>query len=264
MGMSPRNSSWGAVRICGIATLVGAGFAVVPWMIGANMMRWGFAAALVGGMVAAVGLVMTYLFWCRAELVDRIIRGSDVLAHWTYDGPEWREYWIHEYEEEVGMRKFGVRFLSVAFLLAGVFLAVLVGKDFATILGIVLGFIALFNLVEWLIPTMNPANPRGDEEVFITAEGVLLNGVLFSWNALGARLERIERQSPEFVSDMKSLDGLEVLTFTYSYPSRRGRHEDACSAPIPASEREKVPALMSRLEGLVKAGENDREHVSGV
>lgn len=249
------HSGWGSVRICAIVTALGWGFAIVPWLTEVDMMRWGFGATVIGGFIAFIGTPMTYLFFHRAFLIDRIVDGAGVLAHWPYDGTEWREYWIHEYEEEVETRRFGVRLLSVALLLSGVFLAFLVGKDFGTIAAIVLGFTVLFNLVEWLIPTMNPANPRGDEEAFITNEGVLLNGTLYSWNALGGRLEKIERHAPEFESEMKSLRGLEVLTFTYSYPGRRGRHEDAFAVPIPTSEREKVPELLTRLEEVIRKEE---------
>lgn len=236
------------MRICAVVTATGLALAAAPWATGADMMRWGYAATLVGGMLCAVGLVMTYLFWCRATLVDKIVSGSEILAHWTYEEPEWRDYWRHEYDEEVGMRRFGGRLLSVAFLVSGFFLAFLVGKDFGTIAAIVLGFTVLFNLLLWLMPTVNPADPRGDEEAFITREGVLLNGVLHSWNALGARLERVEQGKPESESELESLRDLEILSFTYSYPGRRGRQEEACMVPIPSRERETVPDLIARLE----------------
>lgn len=92
MGAEFRNNEWRAARVWITLTLLGIGACFVPDAAGMDMMSGGYAVIWVSAFLAVVCAVSAIIYLRRAVLLDRLVAGKDLLAHWTYTEDEWLRF----------------------------------------------------------------------------------------------------------------------------------------------------------------------------
>lgn len=102
------------------AAFVGAMF--VPGLVGADMMRCGYAAATLCGFLAICALVTALVYVRRARELAKLFAGENLLAAWTYEKAFWEQAAQSDAEAEIADKR-RLLFLVIA-------LSVLIGGGF--------------------------------------------------------------------------------------------------------------------------------------
>lgn len=217
----------------GVSALGGA-LALAPGVLGIDMSSGGGALILLGIALIFVGGLVALFIRKRAQVLDRLFSGKDLLAHWTYAPDEWEAY------AQKDLRSRSRHSKKTFFILA--FFAVLFGLIFfiADPEGgrfVAMGLAATVLLVavgaKLSVDRARRRQAQEAKELLLSAEGLWLAGELHTWTVGGARLEEVA-PAPE--------DG-KILSFTYSTPGKHGRQHYTVRVPIPQGKEEEGAAV---------------------
>ena len=178
---------------------------------------------LVGALTAGITALV---YVPRARDFENLIGTEAPLVHWRYRANEWQQFVGENLARDVAVN------WAIWALIAGI--AVITGLILTAIFGdpLFLVIIAVL-LVVLLIPAMGVPRfrrwrmLRNSMEAIIGRNAVYVGGRFQSWNALGARLDRVtidERATPNLVE------------IQFTYPALTGLQEEAVRIPIPAGE----------------------------
>jgi hypothetical protein len=231
-------------------TLLGVFLALLPYASNMDMMRGGYALVMVSILLIITGLIATLVYRKRTRTLDAMLKGEDLLVHWTYTTQEWARFAEAEAKSDRSA-KIGLFLVISAFALLFGLMFWLFGEDeeagFLVFLAMA-GLIAVIGLTAFLsikIPYWR--NRRRVGEVWISGSGAFVNGALHTWNSLGCRFEGVSyhRTSNPAVCSL--------LEFTYSYPARHGSELATVRLPVPvgrdAEARRVCEVLEARTEG---------------
>ncbi len=226
--MNPSNNPERNVAIVCLVILIAAVAAsVMPFIASMDMMQGGYALACVAGFFAVVALIAALVFFARAATWDRLARGQDVLAHWTYGEAEWQAYSQADLEaEKTEKRNLWLVVAGIA-LLVGVIFFLADQRGGGVVLLVMLGLIMVTGALAFGMPRLTLArNRRTQGEAVISSDAVWLSGALHTWKGWGARLEsvRLREETPA---------SLEIV---YSSPSRAGRQNTTVRVPVPRGQ----------------------------
>jgi hypothetical protein len=233
------------VLVSAMAAAFAAAGAALPLALGVDVMAGGLAAAFVGGVLSVCGIAASLVFAARALSLARLLRGEEVLVHWTYPDIARATATAETSPRDEDARGVGP-LVVVAFALAlgGCFwlLAPSVGR------GVFFGFVGLALVVciaAGLAPRMRRARrARAIPEAALSLEGAYVVGSLHAWGLLGARIESAEVTAT-------SVPRLQV---TYSSPVPYGRRETVVTIPIPPGEEERASeAARALLRSVVSS-----------
>jgi 4-amino-4-deoxy-L-arabinose transferase-like glycosyltransferase len=220
-------------------------FAVfAPHIFGMDEFNGGFAISAISIIVAITGIIVTVIYARRARSLNRILRGQNLLAHWTYSVVEWNQYAEKEYRTEKKEKR--VLFYMVAgfALFFGVLAFIFDREAGLWVLISMLVLIALIAFVAWFAAWYDyRQNKKYLGEAYITRDAVYLNRQLHTWHGLGARLESV------ILTDNESQ---QVLSFTYSAPTRMGRQENTVRVPVPKGREKAAEKLAEKLNAGIK------------
>jgi hypothetical protein len=76
-----------------------------PEMFGIKGFDGGFAISAACSLLAIIGIIVMIIYFMRARLLNSILNGRDILAHWTYSSEEWKTYTEKEFKEEKQLKK---------------------------------------------------------------------------------------------------------------------------------------------------------------
>lgn len=227
-------------RLALVATAAGLLIALYPFLSGLDGMDGGFALNLGGALIAFTAALFAIVYARRAAMVDSLLRGEGVLAHWRYDPEEWRRFSEAEYREEAGEKRALLLLVSAMALIAGVSCFLIDSEAGAWVLAVMVAVVAILAVVALLVPRLNyNRNRRYRGEVRISTRGAYSAGALHAWNMLGARLEAAEVE----VGDPS------LLAVTYSFPTRYGRDRTTVRLPVPMGEERAAEAVAAALLG---------------
>jgi hypothetical protein len=207
-------------------------------------MHGGYAAMFVGVFLALSGLVVLGLFLARAATFARTFAGENLLAHWTCSTVQAQQHAaaaLAEYRE-----RNRALFLITAVLIVVIGVPVLViplwddlaaGRD-PIVLIIVGGYfllIPLLGLVAWLMPRLAYRRALQDGgDVYITREGVFVNGAFHTWKQPFAELRQVrfdqKAEPPALEFDIRYLTRVGVVhdsTTTLRVPVPLGEDKQA-------------------------------------
>jgi MFS family permease len=225
--------------IWGIITALAIFAIFAPHIFGMDGLRGGFAISALSFMVAITGIIVTVIYAKRAALLDRILGGKNLLAHWTYSQEEWNQYAEKEFQTEKKEKR--VLFYMVAgfALFFGILFYIFDREAGLWALISMLGLIALIAFVAWFAAWYNyRQNKKYLGEAYITRDSVYLNRQLHTWRGLGARLESVilvEKESQQ------------LLAFTYSAPTRMGKQEYTIRVPVPRGQEKAAEKLVEKF-----------------
>jgi hypothetical protein len=227
--------------VCLVFFIAATAAAMAPFVAGVDMMQAGYALTCVAGFIAVSALIAALAFWSRAAAWDKVARGQDVLAHWTYSESDWQAYTQAEFEQEKTDKR------NLWLVVAGI--ALLVGMIFfigdrrggGIVLLVMLGLILVTGVLAFGMPRLTLArNRRAQGEVVIASNAVWLSGVLHTWKGWGAKLESVYLRE----------DTPAVLEIVYSTPNRTGRQNTTIRVPVPPGQGQVAQQVVEHFHQL--------------
>jgi hypothetical protein len=73
-----------------------------PHIFGMDELNGGFAISVLSFFLAITGIIVIIIYAKRASKLESMLKGNNLLAHWTYTPDEWRQYTEKEYQGEKG------------------------------------------------------------------------------------------------------------------------------------------------------------------
>jgi len=238
----PKSRLSAGEKTCWLLTVVGAAMVAVPVGFGQQLESWNggqFALGFAGLLVALTAFICTFLFRRRRKIGDGLLDERKLLAHWTYDVAEWRQFT----EEDFGRERhekwtlYGV-LVGICGLVGGAFWRADPRGGGPVVAGILAGLCAFIAVI---IAVTTRWQRRGRlehrSEVRIGADGLWMGGELHVWQGWGARLESCElgEGHPPFIA------------FGYSMPARNGRQFATVRVPIPSGREDEAAGLVERF-----------------
>ena len=228
-------------KISMAVAVLAAGLVFLPGWLGMDGMKGGFALSFVFVFVAICGVVLALFFWGRAATLERIFRGQDLLAHWTYASTEWQFYAGAELKEQTQDNK------SLWFLVAG--MCLLVGGLFwifdheagGIVFLVMVGTSLLLAVVALGVPRLRYSRQQhGPGEAWIARQAIFFDGSLVRWNSGGANLEGVEWQAAD--GNVPA-----CLKFELRQLTRAGFQYQALRIPVPFGREAEGQAVLEQL-----------------
>jgi hypothetical protein len=222
---------------------VGVGLVVMPFYYGWYNDFPPFV--FVGGFIIVCGLIGFTMFGWLAVVVGRLLSGSQVIVHWTYDHTEWQRYVAWAYGEDVReKRQLFLLVAGITLLIGGAFWLLM--RDRAAAL--VFCFLVSLLLFIWLLITVLPwltrrRDQRQPGEIVAGKNVIYHNGSVHCWTFPGSRLEGVVRVEQPFP----------MVQIRYSYLMMAGRtlyffrNHVTVSLPVPAGCEEEAARLVEAL-----------------
>jgi hypothetical protein len=153
-------------------------------------MSGGYAIAFVSFFLAVAGVAIAALFFLRAEVMDSILNGTQLLAHWIYSADESEQSARREYANYQERNR--AMFLVIGGMLVLVALAMMI---FAGEGGIITGlFLLAFTVFLFIVSRVTPAialkyalaSPR---EAYIAENGIIYEGAVYPFRSFLMRMD---------------------------------------------------------------------------
>lgn len=201
---------------------------------------------MIGIFVLIAGLVGLAVFGRQMRILQRILSGEDLLAHWGYDPEEWKRFVEWEFTEERQEKRGLWLLISAITMLVGLgFWLIMRDEAAAWVLLFLLGLIGLLWVVAVLVPKFTyRRNIKGPGEVCIGTSGIYMNGSVHTWHLLGSRFESAEYRDKPFP----------LLAVIYSYLMVAGRslyifrQYVEVRVPVPAGREEEGKNIAKSLQ----------------
>ena len=214
-----------------------------PEIFGIKGFDGGFAISFVCIFLAIIGIIVMVIYSGRARLLNRILSGENILAHWTYSSEEWMKYTEKEYKEEKQSKKGLAIVISVIALLMGIVFFLADNENGIWVLAVMLALIAVIAFTAWFTSWYNHRqNQKYLGETYITEDAVYINRQLHTWRGLGARLDSV---------DLNQGESPLLLKFVYSAPTRTGMQEYTVRIPVPKGHEEAAEKISKHFKGTL-------------
>lgn len=222
--------------------LLGLGLAliVVPGLLGADMMAYGYGLAALGVFLLITGLVTAIIYWQYGVAQRQVLAGQNVLAHWQYDPETWRRYAGAEFQREQAdkRRLFWITTALLVVTFGGC--GILDSEVAGWMAGVGASVIALLAFFAFVLPRVNyRRNLKRVGNVTIATNGIDMNGAFMPWDRLGGRLEGVQLCQQEDPP---------LLAFEVSYPARTGRQQTTINVPIPPGQEAEAARVLAHFE----------------
>lgn len=210
-----------------------------PCIFGIDGFNGGFALSIFSALLAITGIIVIMMYRGRARAAGSILKGENVLAHWTYTAEQWQEYSKKDYtlDKRAKWQLYGLVMVVTAVVTIGFWLF---HRDSGTImLGVFLGLGVLLPIVILLTTNYDHwQNTKYHGEVYIARDGAYIGRKLHLWKGWGASLDDINYDEPS-----------RLLVIDYSMPSRNGRDTATVRIPVPPGQDDKARQIMTELAG---------------
>jgi hypothetical protein len=215
-----------------------------PEIFGIEGFDGGFAISFVCVFLTITGIIVVVIYTGRARLLNRILSGENILAHWTYSAEEWSQYTEKEYKEEKQSKKGLAIVISAIALLMGIVFFLADNENGIWVLVGMLALIAIIAFTAWFTSWYNHRqNQKYLGETYITGDAVYINRQLHTWRGLGARLDSVDLSEGKLPL---------VLRFVYSAPTRTGMQEYAVRIPVPKGQEEAAEKIFRHFKDAVR------------
>lgn len=230
-----QNTQW---KWCYRSLLLAAIFAVVciSAFIFVDGFSGGYAIAFVSFFLAVSGVAVAALFFHRARVMDSILNGTRLLAHWTYSAEETEHSARREYTDYQDRNR--AMFLVIGGMLVLVALIMII---FAGEGGFITGvFLLAFTVFLFIVSRVAPviqlkyalASPR---DAYIAENGIVYEGAVYPFQSFLMRMDaatfhkRTEKKPAVLVFSFTQFVGLNIRSpFDIEIPVPQGEEENAC------------------------------------
>ena len=200
----------------------------------------GFALSLVSILIFIMGLIVMVIYFGRAKELDKMLRGENLLAHWTYSKSEWRAYAEREHREQVEINRGMFLMIAIIAIIVGVIFVIFTPDSLASTAFAVVGTIIIIGITALSVTLYRRAqNRKFLGEVYLNRDGAYINRELHTWKSLGCELEgaSVDNKNP----------GQTILTFEYSAPSRNGRDHFSARVPVPLGKENEAEKALAEI-----------------
>lgn len=179
--------------------------------------------------IASITVIIYYIF--QARQLDQILKGDNLLAHWTYSREEWNQYAETDHRAANRKNREWYYSFSAAALICGILFVVLKQEPKRPLFIILFCMFAPVPLVMWFSAWNNyRRNKKHPGEAYITPDAVYLNGRLVTWRGPGRELESVvvaDNESQQLLVVTYSDEGKNKITYTSRVPVPRGQEKAA-------------------------------------
>jgi hypothetical protein len=236
---------WG---ILSVLFLVGFFTPFITDFLGIDTGDWVFAVMFFSLVMGITSIFVAVMYAKRANVTGSILRGENLLAHWTYTEEEWSRYARTEHIEFKQNNRNLFLLVTVIAVIIGVIFIIINPDDWAIFAVIILGIIAITGGSAWLAVALSKRqNQKYHGEVFITADGLFINRVLHLWKGYGAGLEGAVYED--------SGREIPVIVIDYSMPSRTGRQTSTVRVPVPHGHEDEAEIITQQIQNRRKPNE---------
>ena len=212
-----------------------------PGIFGIKGFDGGFAISFVCIFLAIIGIIVIVIYSGRARLLNRILSGENILAHWTYSSEEWQKYTEKEYKEEKQLKKGLFFVISAIALLMGVVFFLIDHKGGIWVLLAMLGLVAIIAFTAWFTSWYNyRQNKKFHGQAYIAEKAIYLNRQLHTWGGPGDRLVSVAME--------KKANAQALLKFKYSVITRTGSQQQTVNIPVPTGKENEAEELVKKFK----------------
>ncbi len=222
------------------AVLAAAGIAglVLPSLLGADMMRFGYGVGAFGLFLLISGAVVLAFYVARFMLMQRMLSGDNLLAHWQIEPTAWRGHLEQEYARQQAQKRGLFWLVIVLMVVIGAPFVFLDPEAGVWVVAVLAATALLIAFAAFLVPRLALRRiTRQEGEILIAAEGLSVGGQLTVWKALGSRLVRVELTTEPSA----------VLEFEVGYLSRVGYDTVVVRVPVPPGEEGQAKRVVAAL-----------------
>ena len=163
-------------------------------------------------ILAFIGLIVALIFMAWARKLDKMLKGENLLAHWTYSQDEWQQYAEEEYKRQKSRNMKQFIMVAIASLVIGVGCVVLIQRNGLWFLLAMIVLIALEGLIAWFTADYNHRqNKKSQGQAFLAPDAVFITNHFHNLKSTGYRLEKVELKG----------DSQPYIEFIYSGRSQR-------------------------------------------
>lgn len=209
----------------------------IPLIFDTKISPGGILVALFCLILAVIGIIIAIIYTIRAGKLDYILKGDNLLAHWTYEPDEWQQYAEEEYTLQKARNRTLFVIITIAALVCGfgywVFNPIIGKWAFITMAAV----IVLSGFVAWFTTSYNHRQNKNNQgQAFFTHDAIYINRQLHDFKGLGSRLEKTEIKG----------EHQKYIEFVYSVPTRNGRQRQEARVPIPRGREAEANNLVER------------------
>lgn len=228
------NTQW---KWCYVSLFSTAVFAIIciSAFIFIDGMSGGYAIAFVSFFLAITGIAVAALFFLRAKVMDSILNGTQLLAHWTYSKEAAEQSARHEYADYQDRNR------AMFFVIGGMLVvAALVTMIFAGEGGLITGaFLLAFTVFLFIVSRITPMLAlknalKSPRDAYIAENGIIYEGAVYPFQSFLMRLdgvtfnERTRKKPATLMLSFSQLIGLYISsTFDIEIPVPEGEEEKA-------------------------------------
>lgn len=227
-----------------IVTVLFAAGIFLPALLGADMMQWGFAAAVLSGFIAMIAFVTAVLYRRQARQLGALFAGENLIAVWAVAPDQWRAAVEADWREE----KRGKRLLWYLVLgwcvLIGIGFVVFDAEAGGMVLLVLLGVAGLCGVAAILGPRWRRRRQLESEgTAWIGRRGVYCGGIFHDWSLPGSALRSVETLTDD--------SGGKTLELTYDFITRAGFQTETARVPVPPGHEDEALNVAELLAATI-------------
>jgi hypothetical protein len=234
----------GVARKAFLVTVVFSAGIFLPGLLGADMMQWGFAAAVFSGFLAMVGLITAIIYRRQARQLAAIFAGEDLLAVWALDLAQWRAAVEADWQQEKRDKRMLWYLVLGWCVVIGIGFAVYDPEAGGIVLLVLLGVAGICGVAAVLGPRWRRRRQLESEgTAWISRRGVYCGGIFHDWSMPGSSLRSVETLAEE--------DGRKTLELTYEFITRAGLQTETARVPVPPEQEDEALQVAEQLAATI-------------
>lgn len=212
----------------------------LPGWIGMDGMDGGYALSFVAIWLAISAALVAWYFWGRAAQIDRMLKGQELLAHWTYTPGEWQAYASAEQEEQIQENRAMWYFMAGMCIFTGIVFWLIDREAGLFVLLFMLALTGLLAFVAFGLPRLRRQRQAGKTgEAWLAPTAILFDDVFYPVKSRLMWLEQVEFQDANGAAPA-------CLRFYISHFVRSGIQNRILRVPVPSGHREEALGLLEQ------------------
>lgn len=229
-------------RIALVIMIAAAVLVFLPGWIGLDGMDGGFALSFVFVWIAISAALVALFFRRRAAQLDLILKGQDVLAHWTYTPAEWEAYYSMELDEQLREnRALWYLMAGMSFFIGGIFW--LIDREAGQyVLLMMVALTLVLAAAAFGLPRLRRRRREGRPgEVWMAPTAVFFDGEYATWDSWETGLDKVEWR------DAAGSDPA-CLVFHLSHLVRTGIQVQELRIPVPGRNLQEARDIIRKFK----------------
>jgi hypothetical protein len=214
--------------------------ALIPFLLEADMERWGFGVVMVSGVTGLTSLVVFLMFNGRARVWDSMFNKENILAHWSYSEEFWDKVSAAD-AKDAGIGRIIGSILGGIFLLTGIVVYAAGNDEDGIFMMIMSGIAVFFVVIGFISAAAEKKRVRNSiPEVIIARQGIFFKNTLYTWNNKAiSYLESVSMHPAEpstLLFVLRQLSGARGHAFHF--------HQYQIPVPIPSGQQQSADELI--------------------